>query len=229
MLEHMPDAVPMFERFTGRARHVVVLSQDEARRLHHNHIGTEHLLLGLLGEPDGLGGRVLANFGMSLEAGRREVTEIVSAGTTAPSGGRAKASPPRSCRSTPTSSRFATRFSTWRPPPVPRPAGAGAGCAAAPPPVPASPAPQPSTRCSTPRRPWTPPSTRPPGWPAPSRSAPITCCSPPWPTPTPPPPGPWRPSAWTSARPGRRFAARTSPAPATSRPRRPAAARWSSR
>src|SRR6266581_4301326 len=86
MLEHMPDAVPMFERFTGRARHVVVLSQDEARRLHHNHIGTEHLLLGLLGEPDGLGGRVLANFGMSLEAGRREVTEIVSAGTTAPSG-----------------------------------------------------------------------------------------------------------------------------------------------
>src|SRR6266568_1855297 len=86
MLEHMPDAVPMFERFTGRARHVVVLSQDEARRLHHNHIGTEHLLLGLLGEPDGLRGRVLANFGMSLEAGRREVTEIVSAGTTAPSG-----------------------------------------------------------------------------------------------------------------------------------------------
>jgi ATP-dependent Clp protease ATP-binding subunit ClpA len=76
----------MFERFTGRARHVVVLSQEEARRLHHNYIGTEHILLGLLGEPDGLGGRVLKKFGMSLEAGRREVTEIVSAGTTAPSG-----------------------------------------------------------------------------------------------------------------------------------------------
>src|SRR6185437_13573382 len=76
----------MFERFTSRARHVVVLAQEEARRLRHNYIGTEHLLLGLLGEPDGVAGRVLAGFGMSLEATRREVTAIVSAGTTAPSG-----------------------------------------------------------------------------------------------------------------------------------------------
>jgi ATP-dependent Clp protease ATP-binding subunit ClpA len=45
----------MFERFTNRARHSIVLAQEEARRLQHNYIGTEHLLLGLLGEPDGLG------------------------------------------------------------------------------------------------------------------------------------------------------------------------------
>jgi ATP-dependent Clp protease ATP-binding subunit ClpA len=76
----------MFERFTNRARHVVVLAQEEARRLRHNYIGTEHILLGLLGEPDGVGGRALAGFGMSLESTRREVTAIVSAGTTAPSG-----------------------------------------------------------------------------------------------------------------------------------------------
>ena len=76
----------MFERFTNRARHVVVLAQEEARRLHHNYIGTEHLLLGLFGEPEGVAGRVLSGFGMSLESTRREVTAIVSAGTTAPSG-----------------------------------------------------------------------------------------------------------------------------------------------
>jgi ATP-dependent Clp protease ATP-binding subunit ClpC len=76
----------MFERFTNRARHVVVLAQEEARRLQHNYIGTEHILLGLLGEPDGVGSRVLAGFGMSLEATRREVTAIVSTGTKAPSG-----------------------------------------------------------------------------------------------------------------------------------------------
>src|SRR5438034_173433 len=76
----------MFERFTSRARHVVVLAQEEARRLRHNHIGTEHILLGLLGEPVGAAGRVLAGVGMSLESTRREVAAIVSAGTTAPSG-----------------------------------------------------------------------------------------------------------------------------------------------
>src|SRR5690348_15470044 len=76
----------MFERFTGRARHVVVLAQEEARRLGHNYIGTEHILLGLFGEPDGVAGRVLVGFGMSLESTRSEVTAIVSAGTRAPSG-----------------------------------------------------------------------------------------------------------------------------------------------
>jgi ATP-dependent Clp protease ATP-binding subunit ClpA len=76
----------MFERFTNRARHVVVLAQEEARRLHHNYIGTEHILLGLLGEPDGVAGRILAGFGMSQDSTRREVTAIVSPGTRAPTG-----------------------------------------------------------------------------------------------------------------------------------------------
>jgi ATP-dependent Clp protease ATP-binding subunit ClpA len=76
----------MFERFTNLARHAVVLSQEEARRLQHNYIGTEHLLLGLLGEPDGLACRALAGLGMSLDATRQEVTAIVGTGTAAPSG-----------------------------------------------------------------------------------------------------------------------------------------------
>jgi ATP-dependent Clp protease ATP-binding subunit ClpA len=69
----------MFERFTDRARRVVVLSQEEARRLHHNYIGTEHILLGLLGE-QGVAGRVLDSFGMSLGSVRAEVVEIVGEG-----------------------------------------------------------------------------------------------------------------------------------------------------
>jgi hypothetical protein len=76
----------MFERFTNRARHVVVLSQEEARKLQHNYIGTEHILLGLLGEPDGIAGRALASFGMSLEATRDEVKAVVGMGRAAPSG-----------------------------------------------------------------------------------------------------------------------------------------------
>jgi ATP-dependent Clp protease ATP-binding subunit ClpA len=76
----------MFERFTGRARHAVVLAQEEARRLHHNYIGTEHILLGLLGEPDGLAARALESFGLSLDGARREVAAIVSPGAAAPSG-----------------------------------------------------------------------------------------------------------------------------------------------
>jgi ATP-dependent Clp protease ATP-binding subunit ClpA len=73
---------PMFERFTNRARHVVVLAQDEARGLQHNYIGTEHLLLGLLGEPGGLGARALERFGMSLAATREEVAALVGTGNT---------------------------------------------------------------------------------------------------------------------------------------------------
>jgi ATP-dependent Clp protease ATP-binding subunit ClpA len=76
----------MFERFTNRARHAVVLAQEEARRLNHNYIGTEHILLGLLGEPDGVAGRALAGFGMSLESTRGEVAAIVSPGAGAQSG-----------------------------------------------------------------------------------------------------------------------------------------------
>ncbi len=76
----------MFERFTNRARHVVVLAQEEARRLQHNYIGTEHVLLGLLGEPDGFAFRALERFGMSLEGTREEVRAIVGAGTETVSG-----------------------------------------------------------------------------------------------------------------------------------------------
>ncbi len=77
----------MFERFTNRARHVVVLAQEEARQLQHNYIGTEHILLGLLGEPDGLAFRALEGFGMSLEGTREEVKAIVGAGTGKVGGG----------------------------------------------------------------------------------------------------------------------------------------------
>ena len=70
----------MFERFTDRARRVVVLSQEEARRLHHNYIGTEHILLGLIREQDGIASRVLDTFGMSLDGVRTEVVELVGEG-----------------------------------------------------------------------------------------------------------------------------------------------------
>jgi ATP-dependent Clp protease ATP-binding subunit ClpC len=72
----------MFERFTDRARRVVVLSQEEARRLKHSYIGTEHILLGLLAEGEGLACRALTGLGMSLEATRQEVAELVPPGST---------------------------------------------------------------------------------------------------------------------------------------------------
>jgi len=76
----------MFERFTGRARHVVVLAQEEARLLSHNYIGTEHVLLGLLGEPESVGGTVLSSFGMTRDGVRVEVEEAVGRGKKAPTG-----------------------------------------------------------------------------------------------------------------------------------------------
>ncbi|HTZ24890.1 MAG TPA: Clp protease N-terminal domain-containing protein, partial [Streptosporangiaceae bacterium] len=76
----------MFERFTNRARHVVVLAQEEARDLKHNYIGTEHILLGLLGEPEGYAGRVLASFGITRAGAREEVTAMIGLGAAAPSG-----------------------------------------------------------------------------------------------------------------------------------------------
>jgi ATP-dependent Clp protease ATP-binding subunit ClpA len=76
----------MFERFTNRARHVVVLAQEEARDLKHNYIGTEHILLGLLGEPEGYAGRVLASFGMTRAGAREEVRAMIGLGAAAPSG-----------------------------------------------------------------------------------------------------------------------------------------------
>jgi ATP-dependent Clp protease ATP-binding subunit ClpA len=76
----------MFERFTNRARHVVVLAQEEARLLQHNYIGTEHILLGLLGEPEGVGAKALERFGMTREATRQEVKGMIGTGPSAPSG-----------------------------------------------------------------------------------------------------------------------------------------------
>jgi ATP-dependent Clp protease ATP-binding subunit ClpC len=77
----------MFERFTPHARHVVVLAQEEARKLRHNYIGTEHILLGLIAEQDGMASRVLAGFGLSLEGARHEVTAIVHTGKSEPATG----------------------------------------------------------------------------------------------------------------------------------------------
>jgi len=70
----------MFERFTAYARHTVVLSQEEARRMNHNYIGTEHILLGLLGEPAGVAYRVLEAHGITLKGARQEVTELIGPG-----------------------------------------------------------------------------------------------------------------------------------------------------
>jgi ATP-dependent Clp protease ATP-binding subunit ClpA len=76
----------VFERFTERARQVVVLAQEEARGLGHRYIGTEHILLGLLREEEGLAARVLANLGVTLEDVRGRVVAIVARGESEPSG-----------------------------------------------------------------------------------------------------------------------------------------------
>jgi ATP-dependent Clp protease ATP-binding subunit ClpA len=70
----------VFEQFTERARQVVVLAQEEARALRHNYIGTEHLLLGLLREEQGIGARVLESLGVTLDGVRAQVAEIVGQG-----------------------------------------------------------------------------------------------------------------------------------------------------
>ncbi len=76
----------MFERFTDRARRVVVLAQEEARMLNHNYIGTEHILLGLIHEGEGVAAKSLESMNISLEAVRRQVEEIIGQGQQAPSG-----------------------------------------------------------------------------------------------------------------------------------------------
>ena len=76
----------MFERFTDRARRVVVLAQDEARALNHNYIGTEHLLLGLIHEGEGVAAKALESMDISLDAVRGQVIEIIGEGQSAPTG-----------------------------------------------------------------------------------------------------------------------------------------------
>ena len=79
----------MFERFTDRARRVVVLAQEEARLLNHNYIGTEHILLGLIHEGEGVAAKALESLGVSLEAVREKVEETIG-----PAGSSHTGSPP---------------------------------------------------------------------------------------------------------------------------------------
>jgi ATP-dependent Clp protease ATP-binding subunit ClpC len=74
----------MFERFTDRARRVVVLAQEEARLLNHNYVGTEHILLGLIHESQGVAAKALESLGISLEAVRAQVEEIIRPGPERP-------------------------------------------------------------------------------------------------------------------------------------------------
>src|SRR3984885_6391258 len=76
----------MFERFTNQSRRVVVLAQEEARGLHHNYIGTEHILLGLLRDSEGAAATALAAADVTLEGARREVETIIGRGQQEPSG-----------------------------------------------------------------------------------------------------------------------------------------------
>lgn len=76
----------MFERFTDRARRVVVLAQEEARMLNHNYIGTEHILLGLVREGEGVAAKALEAMDINLNAVREQVQEIIGEGSHAPSG-----------------------------------------------------------------------------------------------------------------------------------------------
>ncbi|HLS44246.1 MAG TPA: Clp protease N-terminal domain-containing protein, partial [Ornithinicoccus sp.] len=76
----------MFERFTDRARRVVVLAQEEARMLNHNYIGTEHILLGLIHEGEGVAAKALETLDISLDAVREQVQEIIGQGQQSPTG-----------------------------------------------------------------------------------------------------------------------------------------------
>ena len=76
----------MFERFTDRARRVIVLAQEEATALNHNYIGTEHLLLGLIRDGEGIAARALTSMGIGLDAVRQAVLDIIGRGQQAPSG-----------------------------------------------------------------------------------------------------------------------------------------------
>jgi ATP-dependent Clp protease ATP-binding subunit ClpC len=76
----------VFERFTDRARRVVVLAQEEARMLNHNYIGTEHILLGLVHEGGGIAALALESLDISIEAVRQQVGEIIGQGQAAPTG-----------------------------------------------------------------------------------------------------------------------------------------------
>jgi ATP-dependent Clp protease ATP-binding subunit ClpC len=76
----------MFEKFTDKARRVVVLAQEEAKLLNHNYIGTEHILLGLIHEGEGVAAKALESLGINLDSVRQQVQEIIGQGQQAPAG-----------------------------------------------------------------------------------------------------------------------------------------------
>src|SRR3972149_1858022 len=84
-----------FDKFTERARRVLTLAQEEAQRFNHNYIGTEHLLLGLVREGDGVAAKVLSNLGVELSKGRSAVEFIIGRGDPAAAGGSGPRRPPR--------------------------------------------------------------------------------------------------------------------------------------
>ena len=91
----------MFERFTDRARRVVVLAQEEARMLNHNYIGTEHILLGLIHEGEGVAAKALESLGIALEGVRQQVEEIIGQGQQARRGTSPSRRGPRRSSSSP--------------------------------------------------------------------------------------------------------------------------------
>jgi ATP-dependent Clp protease ATP-binding subunit ClpC len=105
----------MFERFTDRARRVVVLAQEEARMRNHSFIGTEHILLALIDEGDGTGVKALESLGISLDAVRQQVEEIIGQGQHAPSGHIPFTPRPRRCSSFPCASRCSSATTTSAP------------------------------------------------------------------------------------------------------------------
>ena len=98
----------MFERFTDRARHVLVLAQQEARLLDHNFIGTEHILLGLIHEGEGVAAKALESLDISLEAVREKVEETIG-----PAGTSTTGSPPFTPRAKRSSSFRFVRPCSW--------------------------------------------------------------------------------------------------------------------
>jgi ATP-dependent Clp protease ATP-binding subunit ClpC len=86
-------ALSMFERFTDRARRVVVLAQEEARMLNHDYVGTEHILLGLVREGGGVAAQALASLGITEETARQQVEEVVGRGQTGPQRGHLPMTP----------------------------------------------------------------------------------------------------------------------------------------
>jgi ATP-dependent Clp protease ATP-binding subunit ClpA len=91
----------MFERFTDRARRVVVLAQEEARQLNHNYVGTEHILIGLIQEGDGVAAQALTALGISLEDARREIERSSAGARNSPRGTSRSPRGPRRCWSFP--------------------------------------------------------------------------------------------------------------------------------